>query len=46
MKPEKARLVVNGLKEAGVEVELSYPGHEDHKYGSINNFLITKLTAE
>jgi acetyl esterase/lipase len=33
------------LKAAGIEVELSYPGHEDNKYGSINNFLISKLTA-
>lgn len=34
------------LEDAGVEVELAYPGHEDKKYGSINKFLISKLTAE
>jgi acetyl esterase/lipase len=31
------------LKSAGVEVVLSYPGHEDEKYGSITKFLIAKL---
>jgi len=31
------------LQSAGVEVVLSYPGHEDQKYGSIVKFLITKL---
>jgi predicted nuclease with RNAse H fold len=31
------------LQSAGVEVVVSYPGHEDHKYGSIQKFLITKL---
>lgn len=34
------------LKSAGVEVELSYPGHQDEKYGSIQKFLIEKLTAK
>ncbi len=34
------------LKDNGVEVELSYPGHEDAKYGSMTKFLIAKLTAE
>jgi acetyl esterase/lipase len=33
------------LQGVGVEVVLSYPGHEDKKYGSINNFLISKLTT-
>jgi acetyl esterase/lipase len=31
------------LQSAGVEVVLSYPGHEDTKYGSIVKFLIAKL---
>lgn len=34
------------LKGLGVEVVLDYPGHEDSKYGSIEKFLIKKLTAE
>jgi acetyl esterase/lipase len=34
------------LKDAGVEFELAYPGHEDKKYGSVNKFLISKLTVE
>jgi acetyl esterase/lipase len=32
------------LKEKGVEAVVSYKGHEDTKYGSIQNFLIKKLT--
>lgn len=31
------------LQSAGVEVVVSYPSHEDQKYGSITEFLITKL---
>jgi acetyl esterase/lipase len=34
------------LTSAGIEVIVSYPGHEDTKYGSINKFLIEKLTAK
>lgn len=34
------------LKDAGVEVVLDYPGHEDTKYGSPAKFLIEKLRAE
>jgi acetyl esterase/lipase len=34
------------LHDAGVEVVLAYPGHEDTKYGSITNFLINKLSAK
>jgi acetyl esterase/lipase len=34
------------LKDAGVEVVLDYPGHEDTKYGSPTKFLIEKLSAE
>lgn len=34
------------LKDAGLEVVLAYPGHEDSKYGSPTKFLIEKLTAE
>jgi acetyl esterase/lipase len=32
------------LSGAGVEVDLSYPGHEDSRYGSPTLFLIEKLT--
>jgi len=31
------------LQSAGVEVVVSYPGHKDEKYGSIQQFFITKL---
>jgi acetyl esterase/lipase len=31
------------LQSAGVEVVLAYPGHEDHKYGSIAKFFFAKL---
>ena len=34
------------LQATGVEVVLSYPGHQDEKYGSITKFLIAKLTAK
>jgi acetyl esterase/lipase len=34
------------LTSAGIEVVVSYPGHEDTKYGSINKFLIDKLAAK
>jgi acetyl esterase/lipase len=34
------------LEATGVEGVLSYPGHKDEKYGSIQEFLIAKLTAE
>lgn len=34
------------LKAAGIEGVLSYPGHDDEKYGSITKFLITKLKAK
>ena len=34
------------LKAAGVEAVVSYPGQQDTKYGSISNFLITKLKAQ
>ncbi|MBI3838553.1 MAG: alpha/beta hydrolase [Planctomycetia bacterium] len=34
------------LSAAGVEAVLSYPGHQDTKYGSIAKFLIVKLNAE
>ncbi|HEX3726336.1 MAG TPA: alpha/beta hydrolase, partial [Pirellulales bacterium] len=33
------------LAAAGVEVVVAYPGHEDTKYGSINKFLIEKLST-
>jgi acetyl esterase/lipase len=31
------------LQSAGIEVVVSYPGHEDQKYDTITNFLIAKL---
>ncbi len=34
------------LREAGVEVVLTYPGHEDAKYGSVANFLIERLNSK
>ena len=34
------------LKALGIEAVVSYPGHDDTKYGSINKFLIEKLTAK
>jgi len=34
------------LQEAGVAAVVSYPGHEDQKYGSIQKFLIATLSAK
>ena len=34
------------LEDVGVEAVLSYPGHKDEKYGSIEAFLIAKLNAK
>jgi acetyl esterase/lipase len=34
------------MKAAGVECILSYPSHQDEKYGSVASFLITKLKAK
>ncbi len=34
------------LKEVGVETVVSFPTHQDEKYGSIQKFLITKLKAK
>jgi acetyl esterase/lipase len=48
--PAPAHSALHGIKLAeklrqyGTEIIVSYPGHEDHKYGSANNFLIKKLT--
>jgi len=33
------------LQSAGIEAVVSYPGHQDQKYGSIAKFLIAKLKA-
>jgi acetyl esterase/lipase len=50
--PAPAHSALNGLKlaeklqELGTEIIISYPGHEDHKYGSVNKFLIAKLKIE
>jgi acetyl esterase/lipase len=35
--------LIEKLEKAGVEARLSYPGHKDETYGSINDFLIAKL---
>lgn len=35
--------LVEKLKAADVEAVLSYPGHEDEKYGSVAKFLMAKL---
>ncbi len=34
------------LKAAGVEVVVAYPGHDDMQYGSVEKFLIKKLTHQ
>jgi acetyl esterase/lipase len=34
------------LEGAGVEVIVSYPGHQDEKYGSVEEFLIDKLKSQ
>lgn len=34
------------MKAQGLECIVSYPGHQDEKYGSITKFLITKLKGE
>jgi acetyl esterase/lipase len=34
------------LEDVGVEAVLSYPGHKDEKYGSIEAFLIAKLNVK
>ena len=39
-------LLAKVLEDAGVEVIVAYPGNEDTKYGSIENFLIEKVTAK
>ncbi len=38
--------LANRLEDVGVEAVLSYPGHKDTKYGSIEAFLIEKLNAK
>jgi acetyl esterase/lipase len=38
--------LVERLKPVGVETVISYPGNKDTKYGSIEKFLIEKLTAK
>ncbi len=48
--PDPTHSAIHGIKLAerlaplGVEVVVSYPGHLDTKYGSINKFLIAKLS--
>ena len=49
--PAPAHSALNGIKladklqEFGTEIIVSYPGHEDHKYGTIQQFLIAKLKS-
>lgn len=38
--------LVEKLNSAGVEAVLSYPSHDENKYGSVNKFLIEKLKAK
>lgn len=50
--PAPAHSALNGLKLAekmqslGIEVVISYPGHQDQKYGSISKFLIENLKSK
>jgi acetyl esterase/lipase len=50
--PAPAHSALNGIKlaerlhELGTEIIVTYPGHEDQQYGSINQFLIAKLTSK
>ena len=37
--------LARGLVGLGIEAIVSYPDHQDEKYGSITKFLITKLSA-
>ncbi len=34
------------MSEIGLDCTLSYPGHEDEKFGSIEKFLIAKLNGK
>jgi hypothetical protein len=38
--------LVEKLEAAGVEGVVSYPGHQDAKYGSITKFFLAKLQAK
>jgi hypothetical protein len=40
------RKLVERLEVAGVEAALSYPGHVNQQYGSLEEFLIRKLTTK
>ena len=50
--PDPTHSAIYGLKliertePLGLEVVLSYPGHQDEKYGSVQKFLIAKLKGE
>jgi acetyl esterase/lipase len=50
--PDPTHSAIYGIKLAenltalGVEVVVTYPGHQDKRYGSIEQFLIAKLKAE
>jgi len=51
VEPDPTHSAVAGIKLAermralGLEAVVAYPGHEDPRYGSIEKFLIAKLTA-
>lgn len=50
--PAPAHSAINGLQLAerlhdfGTEIIIAYPGHEDARYKSVNDFLIAKLKAD
>ena len=50
--PDPTHSAIYGIKliertePLGLEVVLSYPGHQDEKYGSVQKFLIAKLKGE
>ncbi|MEX2306832.1 MAG: alpha/beta hydrolase [Pirellulales bacterium] len=39
-------MLAERFRPMGVEVVVSYPGHQDKRYGSLSNFLIEKLSTK
>ena len=39
-------MLAERFRPMGVEVVVSYPGHQDKRYGSLSNFLIMKLSTK
>ena len=39
-------MMAERFRPMGVEVVVSYPGHQDERYGSLSNFLIKKLSTK